>query len=85
VCGGMRSRIVVCRFWSEELAVWPEPAAQGRVIPCHLAMARALAAVRYGKSVDSKHEFTPAARGADEHLVPGSRSRTGLVLARTET
>ncbi|MGO9977713.1 MAG: hypothetical protein ACLPH5_00715 [Candidatus Sulfotelmatobacter sp.] len=72
-------------FLIEELARMAGPeAAQGRVILAHLGNGASLAAVRYGKSLDTSMSFTPAAgvpmstRSAD--LDPG------LVwyLARTE-
>jgi acetate kinase len=54
-------------------------AAQGRVILAHLGNGASLAAVRDGKSRGHKHEFHPDSRGADEHPLRRSRSRTGLV------
>jgi len=49
-------------FLVEELARLAGPeAAQGRVILAHLGNGASLAAVRYGKSVDTSMSFTPAA------------------------
>jgi acetate kinase len=49
-------------FLMEELARLAGPeAAQGRIILAHLGNGASLAAVRYGKSVDTSMSFTPAA------------------------
>jgi len=72
-------------FLIEELARLAGPeAAQGRVILAHLGNGASLAAVRYGKSVDTSMSFTPAA-GVPMSTRSGDLD-PGLVwyLARTE-
>jgi len=72
-------------FLVEELARLAGPeAAQGRVILAHLGNGASLAAVRYGKSVDTSMSFTPAA-GVPMSTRSGDLD-PGLVwyLARTE-
>jgi acetate kinase len=72
-------------FFIEELARMAGPeAAQGRVILAHLGNGASLAAVRYGKSLDTSMSFTPAA-GVPMSTRSGDLD-PGLVwyLARTE-
>jgi acetate kinase len=72
-------------FLMEELARLAGPeAAQGRVILAHLGNGASLAAVRYGKSVDTSMSFTPSA-GVPMSTRSGDLD-PGLVwyLARTE-
>jgi acetate kinase len=72
-------------FLIEELARMAGPeAAQGRVILAHLGNGASLAAVRYGKSLDTSMSFTPAA-GVPMSTRSGDLD-PGLVwyLARTE-
>jgi acetate kinase len=72
-------------FLMEELARVAGPeAAQGRVILAHLGNGASLAAVRYGKSVDTSMSFTPTA-GVPMSTRSGDLD-PGLVwyLARTE-
>jgi acetate kinase len=72
-------------FLIEELARLAGPeGAQGRVILAHLGNGASLAAVRYGKSVDTSMSFTPAA-GVPMSTRSGDLD-PGLVwyLARTE-
>jgi len=71
------------RFWSRTRP-FGGPEAHKAGHPCHLGNGASLAAVRYGKSVDTSMSFHAGGRGADEHSFRGSRSRLVWYLARTE-
>jgi len=78
VCGGMVPRIVVCVSGRGTRPFGRTGGGTRRVILAHLGNGASLAAVRYGKSVDTSMS-SRRRPGADEHSFRGSRSRTGLV------